>query len=464
MLVATPFSTEEVVKAVSGMLVNGDMGIPFKGICTDTRVMEPGFLFWALKGRNFDGHLFWKEAIDKGARGVVLEYFPRDLELEELPKTLSFILVKDTLRALGDLAQYFRVREGFRVIAITGSCGKTTTKELTFALLSRFFKCAKNEANYNNLIGVPLSLLSFKDRPEWAILELGTNQRGEIARLAEITQPQVSLITCIYPAHLEGLGSLEGILEEKIALFERTDAHGTLIYFYDQPLLRERTKAFPQAKISYGEGEGADLRLLNFRGRGLSLEAQIAYGGKEYTFSAPLAGKHNLLNLLGALAVGLATGLTLESLLEAIEEMESLFLRSHFIQKGPYLLIDDTYNANPGSMEMALTLLSDQEKALGKRIAILGDMKELGEEAERYHEEVGEIAGEKADMAIFIGEMAPYYARGFQKSGKPCQIYHTVEEFLERGNLPKEKAVILVKGSRALRMERIVEKLVKEEN
>lgn len=463
MLVATPFSTEEVVKVVSGMLVNGDMGIPFKGICTDTRVMEPGFLFWALKGRNFDGHLFWKEAIDKGARGVVLEYFPRDMKLEELPKTLSFILVKDTLRALGDLAQYFRVREGFRVIAITGSCGKTTTKELTFALLSRFFKCAKNEANYNNLIGVPLSLLSFKDRPEWAILELGTNQRGEIARLAEIIQPQVSLITCIYPAHLEGLGSLEGILEEKIALLERTDAHGTLIYFYDQPLLRERTKAFPQAKISYGEGEGADLRLLNFRGRGLSLEAQIAYGGKEYTFSAPLAGKHNLLNLLGALAVGLATGLTLESLLEAIEEMESLFLRSHFIQKGPYLLIDDTYNANPGSMEMALTLLSDQEKSLGKRIAILGDMKELGEEAERYHEEVGEIAGEKADMAIFIGEMAPYYARGFQKSGKPWQIYHTVEEFLERGNLPKEKAVILVKGSRALRLERIVEN-VKEEN
>ncbi|MFN4132211.1 MAG: Mur ligase domain-containing protein, partial [Caldimicrobium sp.] len=144
MLIKNKLSTEDIIKAVRGILVNGDMGITFKGICTDTRIFEPGFLFWALKGKNFDGHNFWKEALEKGAKGLVLEYLPKEMKLEELPKTISIILVKDTLKALGDLAKWFREKENFNVIAITGSCGKTTTKEFTYAILSSFYKVAKN--------------------------------------------------------------------------------------------------------------------------------------------------------------------------------------------------------------------------------------------------------------------------------------------------------------------------------
>ncbi|MCS7150335.1 MAG: UDP-N-acetylmuramoyl-tripeptide--D-alanyl-D-alanine ligase [Caldimicrobium sp.] len=461
MLVISPFSTEDIVKATSGILINGDMGVTFKGICTDTRLLEPEFLFFALKGRNFDGHTFWKEAIEKGAGGLVFHRIPEDLKLEELPQELSVILVKDTIRALGDLAQFFRVRESFRVIAITGSCGKTTTKELTYTLLSNFYRVRKNEANYNNLIGVPLSLLSFTDKPEWAILEVGTSEKGEIGRLAEIVQPEISLITCIYPAHLEGLGTLEGVLEEKVSLFERTDPSGTIIYFYDQPLLRNRAQRFPQRKISYGEDLGADLRLLGINSLPEGSKVLLEYEGKHYEWQVPLSGKHNILNLLGALAIGVATGLAMETLLETLSSVSPLLVRSKIYQLGDIILVDDTYNANPGSVTAALNWLSDVDMASGEKILILGDMKELGEEAPRYHREIGELAGFVVDRAIFIGDMAEHYAEGYKSSGKSFNIYKRVEDFLEKATIPTKKALVYIKGSRSLRMERIVEKLLK---
>jgi len=463
MLIENKFTTEEVIKGTGGILVNGDMGIPFKGICTDTRVLEPGYLFWALKGKNFDGHSFWKEALEKGAKGLVLSYFPRDLKLEELPRTISLILVRDTLYALGELAKWYRMQRGFKVIAITGSCGKTSTKELTFALLSNFYRVVKNEANYNNLIGGPLTILGIRKNPDFVILEVGTSLKGEIKRHAEITEPLISLITCIYPAHLEGLESLQGVLEEKISLFEGTAREGTLVYFYDQEPLRERIKAFSQKKISYGESEGADLRLLEAKPKGERYLARISYENKVYEFKVSLPGRHHLLNLLGAIGIGLATGLKIEDLINHLPEDPSFLVRGKIYRKGTLTILDDTYNANPGSMRMALYWLADQPIELGPKIAILGDMKELGEGAETYHSEIGRLAGELVDKAIFIGEMALNYAEGFKNSGKPFEAYTTVEAFLERGELTEEKAVILVKGSRALKMERIIKRLLGEE-
>ncbi len=464
MLVENRFTTEEVIKGTGGMLVNGDMGIPFKGISTDTRILEPGYLFWALKGKNYDGHSFWKVALERGAKGLVLSYFPKDLKLEELPKTISVILVRDTLKALGDFAAWYRTEKNFKVIAITGSCGKTTTKEMTYEILKEFYRVAKNEANYNNLIGVPLSILGIRERPDWVVLEVGTNQKGEIRRLAEIAKPSISLITCIQPAHLEGLSSIEGVLEEKISLFEKTDPEGVIIYNYDQDLLRRRVETFPQRKLSFGEKEGADFRLLSEELKGAFLKVKMFFKNEEYTFEINLPGKHNLFNLLSALAVAFATGLEIREVLERLPKDLSGLVRGKIFKRGNWVILDDTYNANPGSMRASFFWLKDEASAGALKIAILGDMKELGEMAPQLHREIGELAGELVDKAIFIGEMALFYAEGFKNSGKPFEVYATVEDFLERGSLEDTPSFILVKGSRALRMERIVKNLLGEGN
>ncbi|QER41662.1 UDP-N-acetylmuramoyl-tripeptide--D-alanyl-D-alanine ligase [Thermodesulfobacterium sp. TA1] len=459
------FLTEEIVRAASGILLNGDMSSSFRGISTDTRVIKPGYLFWALKGKNFDGHDFWKEALDKGAKGLVISRFPSGFRLEELPKTLTVILVKDTLQALGDFAKFWRKKLNFVGVAITGSCGKTTTKELSFEILSKFFKTYKNLANYNNLIGVPLSILSIKEGTEVAVLELGTNVPGEIARLSEIVFPQVSVITCVYPAHLEGLSSLEGVLEEKVSLFKNTDPNGRLVYFYDQENLRERVKVFNQEKISFGFEEGADLRVQNLSIEGDRLKGEWIFKNQKQPFHLPDIGKHNLLNLLAAIGIGLSLNLEWEAILEKVEKEISFYQRAKSYKKGRFLVIDDTYNANPGSMRAALELLRDLSGYL-KKVVILGDMLELGPESKKYHEEIGDLAKEVADQGYFIGRNAKFYACTF--SPKPCEVFETTEQFLENLRFLKlkemftEDTAILVKGSRGLRLERVVERLLEE--
>lgn len=465
MNVEVKISTEEVVKATQGILINGDMGIFFRGISTDTRIIQPGFLFWSLKGKNFDGHTFWKDALNKGAKGLVFSYFPQDFKIEEVPKTISVILVKDTLKALGDLGNFWRKKLNFKVIGITGSCGKTTTKELTFNILSSYFKTAKNLANYNNLIGVPLSILSFNQNIEVAVLEVGTNAPGEIERLAQIIEPQISVITCIYPAHLEGLGSLEGVLEEKTKLFEYTSYEGFLIYYYDQVFLRNRVKVFSQRKISFGFEPLADLSVSNIEIERDKLTAQIHYQKKSYPLKIPNFGKHYLLNLLAGLAVATCFDLNIEEILKKLGKEIPFYSRVKIYQSSNLCIIDDTYNANPGSMRTALEFLSTfskKEKDM-KKIAILGDMKELGEYSEELHREIGKEASYVVDEAYFIGEMCEKYAEGFSFSKKPFKLYFQVEDFLKdlEGELKFGKAIVLVKGSRALKMERIVEKLTK---
>ncbi len=459
MNVEIKLTTEDVIKAVSGMLVNGDMGIPFRGVSTDTRIIKPGYLFWALKGKNFDGHDFWQTAIKKGAKGLVISYFPQGFVLEKLPRTISVILVRDTLKALGDLAHWWRKKLNFHAVAITGSCGKTTTKEFVYAILSKYFKTSKNIANYNNLIGVPLSILSFKEGIEIGILELATNTPGEIETLAKIVNPQTSVITSIYPAHLEGLKSIEGVLKEKIELFKNTDPNGTLIYNFDNEILREKVKEFSQKKISFGMDNNADISFQDIKIQGEKLKVNIRCKENFYPLEIQNIGTHNLYNLCGALAIAYNFGLDLKDVLEKIKDEIPNLVRMKFISKKNYLIIDDTYNANPGSMKAVLKFLADISKNYEKILVILGDMKELGEESEKFHKEIGEIAGKIADWAIFIGEMAPYYAEGFAKFKNTFKTFNTVEEFSENLEIPFKKGVILVKASRALELERVVEKL-----
>jgi UDP-N-acetylmuramoyl-tripeptide--D-alanyl-D-alanine ligase len=453
--------TEDIVKAVSGMLVNGDMGIVFKGISTDTRKLKPGYLFWALEGRKYDGHSFWKDAVEKGAKGLIISKFPEGFRLEELPKTISVILVKDTLQALGKLANWWRKELGAKVIAITGSCGKTTTKELTHFILSKFFSTAKSPGNFNNLIGVPLSLLSVKKGIEVVILELGTNSPGEIKILTKIVEPDVSVITCVYPSHLEGLKSFEGVLEEKISLFKNSPFHTIFIYNADQEVLRKKAEAFPNKKLCFGIEESADVKGEEIKCRDFCVEGRVRIEEEVCNLKLNLIGKHNFYNVLCALAIGKAFSLSLKEMVEVLEKGEP-FQRMKVLKIGSFVVIDDTYNANPSSVLFALESLKDVSEEFGKKLVILGDMKELGEYAESFHREVGERVGEVADAGFFIGEMAEFYAEGFGTSQKPCETYKTVEEALTKLKLPFKKAVVLVKGSRALAMERIVEKLKKE--
>lgn len=463
-------STEDIVKATSGMLISGDMGIGFRGISTDTRIIKPGYIFWALKGERFDGHDFYKNALEKGAKGIVISHFPKGFKIEEIPKTVSVILVKDTLKALGDLANFWRKKFNFILVGITGSCGKTTTKEMTYNILSKFFKTAKNQANYNNLIGLPLSLLSIKEDTEVGVLELGTNQKGEIERLSQIVEPQISVITSIYPSHLKGLDSVEGVLEEKITLFKNTSKEGTIIYNFDQELLRDKVKDFPHHSLSFGFNKFADLSFQNLEIGEDKIKGEIRFQDRSYPLEIENIGKHNLLNLLASLCVAISLKIELEKIIPLIGKEIPLFKRFKVFEKRNILIIDDTYNANPGSVRAALEFLKDLSKSWERKIVILGDMKELGKDSDKFHEEIGKFVSEVADFAIFVGERAKSYEKGFlsQIKNKDYKTFSSVEDLLE--NFPLKhlfesdqiKTVILVKGSRALKTERIVEKLIEE--
>lgn len=466
MNIENTFFLEDIVRETRGVLLNGDMGMKFKGISTDSRTIPLGYIFWALKGSRYDGHDFWREAIERGAKGLIFSRFPRGFKVEDLPKTIAVVLVKDTLLALQSFAHFWIKKLNCKVVGITGSCGKTTTKELTYEILSKYYKTAKNEANYNNLIGVPLSILAMKEGIEIAVLEVGTNAPGEIETLAKLISPRISVITSIYPAHLEGLSSVEGVLEEKIKLFEHTDKEGTIVYFYDQEILRKRVGLFPHNKISFGFEEEADIRANLLQETSKTIKGEIFYREERVFFEIPNLGRHNVLNLLSALGVAVSLGLSLREIVERLNKDIVFYTRFKRISRENFLIIDDTYNANPGSMKAAFEYL----KSLGEypiKVLILGDMKELGSSSERYHVEVGRLAREVGEIGYFIGDFAEDYGRGFVP--KPYKTFKSVEEFIHTFSVEellnlvgKEKATILVKGSRALRMERVVDKLLKE--
>jgi len=485
MNVSGRFLTEDIVKATGGVLLNGDMGIVFRGISTDTRIIKPGYLFWCLKGVKYDGHDFWKEAIDKGAKGLIFHRFPEGFRVEDLPKTIVVILVKDTLVALGDLASWWRKELDILSVAITGSCGKTTTKEMACKLVSGFFKCVKTKGNFNNLIGVPLTLLGIKKgEADVGIFELGTNAPGEIKRLAEIVAPRVSVITCVRPSHLEGLGSIEGVLKEKFALFEKTQKGGTLVYPFDDELVKKElgSRDFSENRlVSFGLVKNKNSKELPVVGAEIleeepeNIRLKLWIGDEQRDLVLKNRGKHNLLNLLASAGICIGIGVSEEVLLDKIEELKdeifSVTRLKEFFSRNIHL-IDDTYNANPSSVESALDYVRSIKRNR-KLLVILGDMKELGKESSHFHESIGTLVAELADAAFFVGDFSEDYLKGFKSSGKEAKAFSEVVsllEFLDEKVIPElsknltHSWIILVKGSRALRMERVVEFLVEKLN
>lgn len=447
------WTLDEIIEAVRGIPYRIERK-EFTGISIDSRAIAEGELFVPIKGKNFDGHDFIDKAYKRSGGGALCERKMVDI-FRNAKGTI--ILVDDTSDALLSLAKYKRQRLKSKFICITGSNGKTTTKELLVELMRPTFSIHYNEKNYNNIIGVPLSILSIKGEPSFCIFELGTNNKGEIERLADITMPEISAVTNINPAHLEGLFELEGIIEEKCSLFRHTKEGGVILINADSInvnyLVDKAHKAY-----TFGIENPADFRLIIERELGWDgFEIRLKLIDDEVLTQTRLIGKHNLYNILTASALAKLAGLDKDQIAERLPHFlpfDRRFLPIHS-EKG-YLIIDDTYNANPASMEWAIRTLSSLP-CDGRRYVVLGAMKELGAKTSYYHRELGRLIKESGiDLAILIGDSME---DAFEEAGPEKAIFfETKEEIIELLlNTLKKGDSILVKGSRAMNMEDIVE-------
>lgn len=459
------FHIEEILNATGGSLLQGGGEVLFQTITTDSRAVKEGALFIALKGNRFDGHHFAIEALEKKAGGVVIEEDKAGDIRWNGYRSRPVIAVRDTLRALGDIANHQRRKYGTPVVALTGSNGKTTTKEMVSACLETAFPVLKTEGNLNNLIGLPLTLLNLTERERVVVLEMGMNVPGEIRRLTEIAEPDVGLITNIQRAHLKGLGSLERIEEEKGELFRRMRKDGSIIINQDDPRVVHLGEEFQGQKITFGIEHFADVmaKEISLHGTG-GTSFILALEGEETEIRLPLLGKHFVYDALSAIAAASLFGIELDRAKETLERFGSFSMRMEVLSlEGGVTLINDAYNANPNSMALALEALSEA-RGEGKAIAVLGDMLELGEFTVEAHRELGKKAAEcSIDLLLAVGEEAPIVVESAIRQGLIRDRAKVVETHSEAVSILKETARrgdwILVKGSRGMAMEKVVQGL-----
>jgi len=467
----------DVLEGLTGNRPEG-LGQPVSKTVVDSRQAEPGALFVALRGEHADGHDYVGDAF---SRGVVAAIVERDVDTEALvldltsPSAISSAISRaqfsipvvlktaDSLQALQQVAAFWRRRHELRVIGVTGSVGKTTTKELTAAVLARRYVTLKSEASYNNEIGLPLTLIHLTDEHECAVLEMGMYDVGEIAGLARIAQPQVGVVTIIGPVHLERAGTIERIVQAKSELVKALPPapEGVAILNYDDDRVRGMAQVTQARVFYYGLSPEADLWADHIDGLGLEgIRFQLHYRGEALYVKIPLLGRHSVHTALRATAVGLVEGLTWQEIIEGLRG-PSPQLRLVAVP-GPEgaIILDDTYNASPASTIAALNLLDELD---GRKIAVLGDMLELGDYEREGHEKVGMRALEVADVLITVGPRGRIIGEAAVRWGMPDDRVHSVEESVEAVALLEHMVtsddVILVKGSRAVRMEEIVNAL-----
>ncbi|MDO8461833.1 MAG: UDP-N-acetylmuramoyl-tripeptide--D-alanyl-D-alanine ligase [Deltaproteobacteria bacterium] len=458
-------SQKEILKAVRGKLIVATTGEKITGVSTDTRTVKRGDLFIPLKGRNYDAHSFLEEAFKKGAVGALVE-----------KKSLSFnhhrffiIQVPSTLRALGDLATYWRQQFKIPVVAVTGSNGKTTTKEMIFQILKQKYRTLKTEGNLNNLIGLPQTLFRLSGRDQAAVVEMGMNAPGEIDRLAEIASPQAGVITNIGHAHLEGLGSLRAVAKAKGELLKRLPSNGTAILNADDGETKFLKKLCHSRQVNFGLRKATyqafQVRLKGLRGcstRGM--EFLLKKTKKTERFEIPLVSVTAVSNALAAIAVGDLLSVSWPQMKKGLKNFRPPPNRMQIKKIRNLLVLDDTYNANPDSMKAALKTLHSLTVKGRRKVAILGEMLELGRYENKGHREVGqEAAVSGLDLLVTIGRRAAGIAAGARQ-----ERFEKIRTF---GNFEKAKRslpsllrpndVILLKGSRGARMERFLELFTK---
>ncbi|MGH7544271.1 MAG: UDP-N-acetylmuramoyl-tripeptide--D-alanyl-D-alanine ligase [Gemmatimonadota bacterium] len=422
-------------------------GLAFTGVTIDSRRARPGELFVALRGERYDGQRFLTDAVEAGVTGAV----GRDAPFEGRDR-IAFWPVGEGRRALQALAGWHRARLPVRVVGITGSNGKTTAKELVHAVLAQRFRATRTVGNLNNQIGVPLTLLEIGADHEWAVVEMGMNRPGEIAPLARISRPQIAVVTNVAASHLEGVGSIEAVLEEKLALPRALPPDGLFVYCGDQAPLREAARGLSCRTLSYGLEPHNDLRperwSLDDEGRGL-----FELDGRTYRLR--LVGRHNVVNALAAVAVGREAGLGPSAIACGLAEPEGLPMRMQLERWGEITALVDCYNANPDSVLSAAASLAALS-GVRRRIAVLGEMLELGPESAILHEEVGRSLAGLIDQVVAVGDEASAIARGAAAAGLEslCADRDEAVRWLVESLGPGD--AVLFKASRGAALEDIV--------
>lgn len=431
-------------------------------VVIDSRKLEEGGIFIATVGERVDGHDFIEKVSASGALGAVCEHLP---EIHD-GRCCTCIVVKDSFEALRKLATYYRdVMSDVKIVGIVGSVGKTSTKEFVASVLTQKFSVLKTEGNFNNEVGVPLTLLRIRDSHEMAVVEMGINKFGEMDRLGLMVRPDGVVFTNVGPCHLEFLDDLDGVLRAKSEVFGHI-RRGGFICLNSEDAKLCTVKEVPGIELlHYGENSDSsakDRASKGLLGTDFTLSLKAADRNSEFAVSVPLPGSHMVMNALAAALVGARFGMNDESIARGIASTEAVGGRSHLIRTDRYILVDDCYNANPKSMESAIELLGESE---GRRVAILGDMFELGENEEELHEGVGRFAGlHGVDMLVCIGKLSANMAAGYKKEASRDALYYPdVDAFLDDiASVPFEKSdTILIKASHGMCFTRIVETLSK---
>lgn len=455
-----------IAEAVQGRMVQGDPEAHFQGVSTDSRSIRPGELFWALEGERFKGGDFVGAAAVKGAQGFVV---PEGTALPALDNRVV-ITVPDTLWALGEFARHYRRLFDIPIVAVTGSNGKTTTKEMIAGMLSITKHVAKNEGNLNNLIGLPLSLLTLAPEHEVGVFELGMNQRGELTRLTEICDPTVGVITNVGPVHLERLGTIEDVAEAKAELFRAMAPMATAVVNSDDPRLVVRAQSRAGKKIRFGLENPAEVTARNVSEAGIEgMDFDLCINEISRPVHLPMVGVHNLMNALAAAAAVSALGEDPEIIVQGLRHFTNLSFRQQVIRlSGDITVLNDAYNANPVSMAAALATFA-RLKGKSRGIAILGDMLELGVQAGYLHRTLGrQVAQARLSYLLLLGEYAAEVAAGAREEGMAADAIMIGKEHDDLKAwmrlLLRPGDWVLVKGSRRMAMERVLEEFLGKEH
>ena len=457
---SVPFRAREAAVWTGAALVRGDAEFAFTSVSIDTRTLAAGSLFVAIRGENHDAHRFLADALAAGASGLLVE------RADAVPESanVQVLVARDSTLALGALAAGHRASFSGPVVAITGSNGKTTTKEMCAAILGQLGPCLATQGNLNNNFGLPLTLLRREAQHRTLVVELGMNHRGEIAPLAAIAKPTIGVITTIGSAHIEFLGSREAIAEEKGDLTAALAADGVAVLPGDEPLARAQAKRCRARVVFFGRAAGCDVRAEDVRAEGDGFAFRLIAASGELQLRAAGLGEPTVTNALAASAACLAAGASLAQLAVGLANYAPAKGRMQRVALASgALLIDDSYNANPQSMEAALASLA-RLRGAGRAFAVLGDMGELGAHAEAGHRGIGARAGElRLDGLFALGKFAPLVREAALAAGLDPARAHVSTSHIEIADALRSALrsgdVALVKGSRSMRMERVIEAL-----
>ncbi|MGI5959315.1 MAG: UDP-N-acetylmuramoyl-tripeptide--D-alanyl-D-alanine ligase [Massiliimalia sp.] len=447
---------KQIAQAVGGTVIPPEADGVVDYVSTDTRTIGQGSLFIAIQGERFDGHNFVPQAMESGAVAALVSKKPESSD--------PVILVEDTRKAYGDLAAWYRNQFSLFLVGVTGSVGKTSTKEMIYTVLSHKMKVLKTQGNLNNDIGLPKTLLELDDSHQGAVIEMGMSHFGEISYLSRICRPTLGVITNIGVSHMENLGSRENILKAKLEILDGMEPDGTLILNRDNDMLstlygkRENT-------LWFGIDAPADVTAKDIVSQGSETQFTLCFQGKEYPAVIPVIGVHNVYNALAGFLVGIQVGMAPEEIIESFLVYQNSGMRQKISEYDGIKVIEDCYNASPDSMRSALNVI-ETIPCDGRRIAVLGDMLELGENSVRFHEEVGEMAAESGlDELICFGTEALHIQKGAKEKGF-CQVSH----FLDKGNMVsylrkilKKGDAVIFKASRGIRLEEVTQALFKGE-